>query len=58
MAKSQKKREESAGVPVRTDQPRNPRYEDGVPVRVTPTDAPEQTAGANDGQSAGSQKEK
>lgn len=57
---------ESSGVSVRP--PRAVRYEDGVAVRtpkavdrevavVTP-DAPEQTAGANDGQSAGTQKEK
>lgn len=41
----------SEGVPVRTDQPRNARYEDGVPV-LTP-DVPEQTAGSKKaGQSA------
>ena len=50
MAKS-KQKTESEGVPVRTDQPRNARYEDGVPVLVP--DVPEQTAGAKKaGQSA------
>lgn len=47
---------ESAGVPVRTDQPRNPRYTDGVPVRTL--NVPEQNAGAKDGPSADNQKEK
>ena len=59
MAKSQQKkaRVESEGVAVRTDQPRNARYEDGVPVR-TP-DVPEQTAGSEKaGRSADNQKEK
>lgn len=47
--------DETPGVDVRPAR-ESKRYEDGVPVR--PTDAPAQTAGANDGQSAGSQKEK
>ena len=54
MAKSQKQTEEnqtSEGVPVRTFDSRPPRYEDGVPVRVN--DEPEQTAGSDNGQSAG-----
>lgn len=56
-AKTNKVREESEGVPVRTDQPRNPRYADGVPVRVT--DVPEQIAGTKQaGRSADDTKEK
>ena len=51
MAKTKKARVESEGVPVRTDQPRNARYEDGVPVLVP--DVPDETAGAKKaGQSA------
>lgn len=45
-----------AGVEIRTSTGRLAhRYEDGVTVH---TDAPEQTAGANDGRSAGTKKEK
>lgn len=46
-----------AGVELQTSTSRvAERYQDGVSVR-TP-DAPEQTAGANDGRSAGTKKEK
>lgn len=46
-----------AGVELQTSTDRvADRYKDGVPVHTT--DAPEQTAGANDGRSAGTQKEK
>lgn len=45
-----------AGVELQTSTDRAAdRYADGVPVH---TDAPEQTAGANDGRSAGTKKEK
>lgn len=53
--KKKKKQPDTPGVTVRPAR-ESKRYEDGVPVRTT--DAPAQTAGANDGQSAGSQKEK
>ena len=55
MAKTKKQATESEGVAVRTDQPRNARYEDGVPVRIP--DVPEQTAGAKSGPSADNKKE-
>lgn len=54
-AKRKTERPESEGVAVRVDQPRNPRYADGVPVRVTTTDVPEQTAGTKNGHSAGNE---
>jgi hypothetical protein len=54
--KNKTEAETSEGVPVRTDQPRNARYEDGVAVRTD--DVPEQTAGAKKaGQSADNTKE-
>jgi hypothetical protein len=45
-----------AGVELQTSTASRDRYKDGVSVR-TP-DAPAQTAGANDGRSAGTKKEK
>jgi hypothetical protein len=56
MATKKKDGATSEGVPVRTDQTRNARYEDGVPVRTD--DVPEQTAGAKKaGSSAANKKE-
>jgi hypothetical protein len=55
MPKKKTTADETPGVNVRPARATK-RYEDGVAVR-TP-DAPAHNAGANDGQSAGSQKEK
>jgi len=51
MAKSQKTQAVSEGVAVRVDESAANRYQNGVPVRVN--DEPEQSAGSDNGQSAG-----